>query len=403
MPHIKTFGILILAVCLTQFASDIYAPSLPFIIRDLNTTSQQAQWTMVIYMISIAFSQLVYGPLSEQFGRKPIIIFGLTVMLIGSLVCFWAHSIQILLIGRSIQGVGAGACAALWRSIFRDCFKGEDLSRFGSYLMILVMFIVPAAPVLGGYLQNHMGWTASFGFMSLYALISLLLFSLFFKETLPIKQRKSLNYTFIKSTYLMLLSDPSFLCASVCMFLSYGAFFSWFTVGPILLIEKAGISPIHFGWFTFLGCGAAYGIAGWLNGKLVKKLGIYHMLAMGWSLMILASLGLYASYGIYGLNAIAIGVPIILFYFGSTFIWPNTYAMAFNPWGSVAGFVGALYGFMQLAGGGCIAYLTSFLSSHDQRPLALTLGLTSSAALLMLYLYVNWGHTKREVETKRLL
>lgn len=168
------------------------------------------------------------------------------------------------------------------------------------------------------------------------------------------------------------------------MFLSYGAFFAWFTVGPILMIQKAGISPITFGWFTFLGCGTAYALAGWLNAQWVKKLGVGGMLKLGWSLMFLSSLLLYGGQAIFGVTSLAIGAPIILFYFGSTFIWPNTYAMAFTPFGSIAGYVGALYGFMQLAGAGCVGYMVSYLPTTDQRPLSLVIG---GSALLAWILY----------------
>lgn len=374
MRPISVFAVLIFAVCLTQFAADIYAPSLPFISVALHTTTQHAQWTMAIYMVSVALSQLFYGPLSERYGRKPPMIAGLVIMLAGSALCYQATTITALMAGRVIQGIGAGACAALWRTVFRDLFKGEDLSSYGSYLMILIMFIVPAAPVLGGYLQCTFGWRSTFAFMMLYALFALILFAAAFDETLDPKHRKYLILKDIIITYGNLLRSHDFLAGSLCMFFCYGAFFAWFTVGPILLIEKAGITPIHFGWFTFFGCGTVYALAGWLNARWVKKRGVPGMLKLGWSLMLLSSFLLYSSYAIFGVTPIAIGAPIVLFYFGSTFIWPNTYALAFTPFGAIAGYVGALYGFMQLAGAGCIGYLVSFLPATDQRPLGLVMG-----------------------------
>lgn len=392
MKHLQTLGILVFAVCLTQIASDIYAPSLPCITRSFQTTVQYAQWTMALYMLSVALSQLVYGPLSERFGRKPPIIFGLIVMFIGSFTCFLSNNIEMLFTGRIIQGVGAGACAALWRTIFRDHFQGNDLSRYGSYLMVLVMFIVPAAPFLGGILQDHFGWRSSFAFMVIYASLTIVLFSLYFKETLPMDKRTNLNLQKIGKTYLHLLKSPDFMCGSVCVFLCYGAFFTWFTVGPILMIEKAGLTPTQFGWFTFLGCGIAYATAGLINARLVKKYGSIAMLKLGWLIMLIASLSLYFSYPIWGVNAFAIGIPIILFYFGSTFIWPNTYAMAFTPYGSIAGYVGALYGFMQLAGAGCLAYFVSYLKSYDQQSIAITM---ASSVILAIFTFNYYTASKK--------
>ncbi|MGN6671509.1 MAG: multidrug effflux MFS transporter [Candidatus Nucleicultricaceae bacterium] len=400
MHHLRTLGILIFAVCLTQVASDIYAPSLPFISTSFNTTAQYAQWTMAIYMMSVACSQLIYGPLSERYGRKAPILFGLVIMCLGSWICFLSSSIEILFVGRMIQGIGAGACAALWRTIFRDYFQGDDLSRYGSYLMILVMFIVPAAPVFGGILQDHLGWRSSFAFMVLYAFLSIFLFAFYFKDTLPENKRVSLNLPKIGSIYRHLLKSPDFMCGSLCVFLCYGAFFSWFTAGPILMIEKSGMTPTQFGWFTFLGCGTAYAIAGLVNARMVKKYGPTAMLKLGWMIMMIASVILYVGHILWGINAFAIGAPIIVFYFGSTFIWPNTYAMAFTPFGSIAGYVGALYGFMQLAGAGCLAYLVSFLKTTDQRPMALTMTGSVILAVLVFHYYANMKKKNGETYAK---
>jgi len=113
------FSVLIMAACLTQFAADIYAPSLPAMSRDLEASMDSVQWSMSIYMFGVAVSQLVYGPLSEGIGRKPPMIFGLLIMLIGSIVCAMTVNIALVIFGRLVQGIGAGACASLWRSVFR--------------------------------------------------------------------------------------------------------------------------------------------------------------------------------------------------------------------------------------------------------------------------------------------
>src|SRR3989338_6223909 len=163
------FFVIVLAVCLTQLASDIYAPSLPGIASYFHTNVDLAQWSMAIYMLGVALSQLVYGPLSEGVGRKKPLLTGLIIMIVGTLICLFSPSIKVLILGRLIQGCGAGACAALWRSIFRDLFTGEELSKYGSYLVVFIMFIIPAAPLLGGYLEEFYSWRACFAFMTLYS------------------------------------------------------------------------------------------------------------------------------------------------------------------------------------------------------------------------------------------
>ncbi len=170
---------------------------------------------------------------------------------------------------------------------------------------------------------------------------------------------------------------------SICTFLSYGAFFSWFVSGPVLLIDKLGISSIAFGLITFLGGGIAYTLSGWLNGKFVKRFGIPNMLRFGWAWMILSGLLMLLGYYIYGMNVWAIVVPVIIFYFGSTFIWPNAFAVAFTPFGKIAGYAGGLYSFMQLGGGALLGSLISYLPSNNQMPLALVMTICSIASWMI--------------------
>jgi Bcr/CflA subfamily drug resistance transporter len=238
------FAVIVLVVCLTQFASDIYAPSLPSISIALQTPMHLAQLSMAIYMFGVCISQLIYGPISEAIGRKKPLIIGLIIMLIGSLICLFATNIEMLIIARFIQGCGAGACACLWRPIFRDLFTGPDLAKYGSYFAIFIIFIVPSAPLLGGYLQKYFDWHANFLFMSIYTLVALIAIIYGFKETSHHHQIERLQFSYIKKTFGQLLTSPVFMGVTFCTFLSYGALFSWLIIGPVLLIDVIKISPV---------------------------------------------------------------------------------------------------------------------------------------------------------------
>ncbi len=117
------FTIILLIGCLSQMGSDIYSPSVPAIAQALHTHLGLVQWTMAIYMLGVALSLLFYGPLSDSIGRKKPLIIGLSLVLLGNVICLLSRNINTLLIGRFVQGCGAGACAGLWRAIFRDVFK----------------------------------------------------------------------------------------------------------------------------------------------------------------------------------------------------------------------------------------------------------------------------------------
>ncbi len=369
--------LIVLVACLTQFASDIYTPSLPAIAKSFNVPVNLSQLSLVIYLFGVAISQLIYGPLSECFGRKPMLTLGIVIMLVGSLLCMFAPSIHALIVGRVIQGLGAGACAALWRTVFRDCFTGEELAKYGSYLAIFIMFIVPVAPALGGYFEHYIGWRANFTFMAIYTIVALIAITLGFKETHAEANKSSIKLSNIISGYGELIKSPIFVGITLCVFLCYGALFAWLAAGPVLLIKTVGLTPVEFGWFTFLGCGGAYALAGWFNGRLVKKFSMNSMMRFGWSVMILSSLLLALSYFVWGVTALGIMLPGVLFYFGSTFIWPNAFASAFTPFGHIAGYAGALYGFMLMSGGGAIGMIAAHMPDTNQLPLAWVIFLTA--------------------------
>jgi len=372
---VKSNFLLFLVVVLVGFfagiASDIYIPSVPAIANDLKIPVEEVQWTLAIFMLGLSISQLIYGPISEGIGRRYPLIIGLSIMTVGSFICFYAPSVEVLIFGRLIQGLGTGAGASLWRSIFRDSFEGVQLAKYGGYLSIIVAFIVPAAPTLGGYLQTYFGWRASFLFLISYALITLLIVLVLFKETSTHHHKERLSRKFFVQAFGQLLSSRIFMGYAVCTFVSYGAFFAWFTASPVLLIKLIGISPVQFGWITFFGGGGTMLLAGLVNGKMVVKFGTHFMLRMGWAIMFMAGSLMMALKFIYGINTVVIVVPMILFYFGSTLIWPNIFAGAFAPFGKIAGYTGSLYSFMQLGGGAAISALVSYLPDTNQVPLAL--------------------------------
>lgn len=377
------FFVIILAVCLTQFASDIYAPSLPSIATSLNSSIGLVQWSMAIYMLGVALSQLIYGPISEGIGRKTPLVIGLIIMLVGSVICVFSPNINMLITGRFIQGCGAGACAALWRSVFRDVFTGEELAKYGSYFVIFVTFIVPAAPALGGYLQHYFGWRSTFIFMTVYGIVALSAILYGFSETSQHHHTDRLQWPYITSTFRRLLTSRIFMGVTLCIFLGYGAFFAWFTAGPVILIHQLGMTPVAFGWFTFIGGGAAYALAGWINGRVVSRFGIPNMMRTGWVIMFISGAFMLLGKIFFGLTTWGVVIPIIIFYFGSTLMWPNAFATAFTPFGDIAGYAGALYGFMQVCGAAVISGIVAHLPSTNQIPLALIIMITSVLAWLI--------------------
>jgi len=360
------FFMLLLTGVFSQFAVDVYAPSVLAIAADLKTSINSVQWTISIYMFGVAGMQFFYGAMSEVVGRKAPMVLGVTIMLIGSIVCINAIDIKTLIVGRLIQGVGISACACLWRSMLRDSFSGDELSKYASYATMIIMFIIPGAPLFGGFIQDAFGWQANFLVMIIYSVLVIILLLFGIKETSSNHHMSKISIKIIVTNYLILLRSPLFMGTVFAVFLSFGAFFSWFVIGPVLLIDHIGISPSEFGVISFI-CGVmGFGLGGYINGKYVKKHGMPTMLRFGWSTMIFAGILLFLGHFIFGLKLLPMVIPVALFFFGSSFIWPNAFATAFSPFGHIAGYAGALYGTTQVAGGAVLASIFAYLPDNDQ-------------------------------------
>ncbi|MBX3709432.1 MAG: multidrug effflux MFS transporter [Gammaproteobacteria bacterium] len=389
MNMFGSIAALLTVACSAQLASDIYSPSLPAISVDLHTSIAHVQFSMAIYMFGLAISQLFYGPLSEGLGRRIPLIAGLLILLLGNLVSLFAPTIIMLIVGSLIQGCDAGACSTLWRSIFRDTFEGAELAKYGAYFSIFITFIIPAAPALGGYLQEYFNWRANFVFLSLYSCGTPLMVWIGLKETSLHHHLERLKAKFIAESFLHVLSSPIFMGYTLCTFLCYGAFFSWFTTGPVLLIHNIGISPIEFGWITLFGGGFATASGGWVNGRLVTKLGAHTMLRIGFLIMFIAGVMMLIGKFLFVMNTFIIVAPMILFYFGVTFIWPSAFAGAFGTFGKMAGYAGILYGFMQISGAAAIGTIAAYLPHQSQISLALVFISTSILAWLIFEIIVR--------------
>lgn len=371
--HRVLFTLCLLAACLTQFASDIYAPSIPSIAHSLQTEISHVQWSMAVYLFGVALSLLVYGPLSEGFGRRRPMLVGLGIMALGSLLAGLSTSIWMLIGARFIQGCGAGAASGLWGAIFRDVFDQDAFAKYSSQIAIYIMFSLSLAPAIGGVLQDEWGWRSTFGLVFVYTLITFFAMLALYRETSRVYHKDRLCASFIKAGYKELATHRVFMGITLCNFLSYGAYFSLFVVSPVLLIHVAKLSATQFGLIMFAGSCAAYLLAGTLNSRYVKRLGGATMLRFGWACMGLSGLLMLILPLAFGISGWSIAAPMILCFFGSTFIWPNAFSIALQPFPHIAGYAGVSYRFMLLAGGAIIGSLIAYLPHFTAIPLACVL------------------------------
>jgi Bcr/CflA subfamily drug resistance transporter len=384
MPSVtRLFIMVVLLGTGAQVSADLYLASLPTISHYFDTSITASQLTVSVYIYGMCCSQFIYGPLSDGIGRKKPILFGLILCTIGTLICAIANVIEVLVIGRLIQGLGAGAGLTLARSTVRDLFSGEKIAKFSSYFALFSVAIMASAPLFGSYLLHFFGWRSNFIFLGIYFFCLILLMFFALPETNKHLHPENLRWPIIKKNAKTLFTNPIFLGYSFCGFFSYGGVLTWLTTGPVLLQKSLGLTPIQYGWTT-LGVAIGYAIGGFINGQIVLKFGINKMLGIGAILMIVASLllSLFAYCHILTLSSITF--PVMLFLFSTGFIFANSLAGALNPFPKIAGFASSIFGSVQILGGAIYSTIISYSHTTNQYPLSITLFSTGIGILLLL-------------------
>lgn len=384
MQNDKKFIIVLLFITtLAQICTDLYTPSLPAISYYFKTSTGTAQMTLTLCMLGTALTCLIYGPLSEVIGRRYTLIAGIVISIIGCLLCVSAKHIIQLQMGRFIQGCGLGACTSLWRSIVRDVYSGQKLAQLAAYLTNFFVLSVILAPFLGGYLEVYFGWRAAFIFLFFWSITVLCLVIFAFTETNQHHGRHRLTIQFILSTYIELLTSKKFMSYTFCALLTYGGLFTWIAGGPIVLIHRAHLSPILFGWLSIF-VGAMIMLGSITNAKLIPHFGTKKLLYGGWLLMICSGLLMLIGNAIWGASIFTTLTPALLFIFSTAWVFANLFAEAFKDVGHIAGYAGALYSSIQLLGGSIFTGILAHLNTSNPDAIA-CLFIASGALSLIIY------------------
>ena len=333
-----------------QIASDLYLPSLPYIAVDLHTKRELVQLTVTCFMISYCVARLFYGPLSDGIGRKKPLVIGFSFTLLGSLICLYAGSISQLMVGRLIQGFGAASGSVLTAAILRDLLEGKMLAKFNSYFALVNIIFVASAPLAGGYLEEWFGWRSAFFFLTCYTLIILIITIFVFPETNKHKNPEHIKFTGIISNFSLLIKSRVFVSYTLLVMAGYAAVLAWLTSGPIIIQEQLNYSPITFGWLSMTG-GLAYCLGSFLNGRMVMRVEGKKLILFGASLMLFGGFLFLVCTELGILNVYSVIVPVYIFSFGNSFIFPNAYSGALTPFPHQAGSASAILSSMQILGG----------------------------------------------------
>ena len=361
---------------------DMYLPAFTELERDLASPAGGAGLTLAGFFIGMACGQLVWGPLSDRFGRKPPLYAGLTLFSLATLGCALTNDIDGLIFWRVLQALGGSAGMVIARAVVRDrCGARESARAFSS--LILVMGLAPIlAPIIGGWVVTALGWRAIFYLLFAFALACLLAIAYGLRESHDIRHEPPLNAKRIAIDYSELFASRAFLGYTLSGGLAMAGMFAYIAGSPFVLIELGGIAPTHFGW--------AFGINA-LGFIAASQLNAHYLKTTAPSRLLRRALWLPASTGIALLTLTLSNtatlplIMICLFIYVASlgFIAPNSSASALATHGQRAGTASALMGALQFG----LATLTgigiSQLHDGSARPLALLLALCGIGAWLL--------------------
>lgn len=332
---------------LLALPSDLYLPALPAIRSALGATDAQTQLTLSAFAVGFGLAQLGYGPFSDQFGRRPVLLAGLALFMLGSIASMLAPSIEWLVAARVLQGVGACSGPVIGRAIVRDVFDPLRGARAIAHIMMLVVLVPMAAPLAGGYLTVWFGWRANFALMLLWGLALWVATWVVLAESNRQPEPNATNFAQIARNARTIFSHPTFAAYAVCFTITYTGLFFFLSASPFVLIEVLGVRPQDYGlWF-------AIPVAGHLVGsiacaRLTRRLTLGQVLGLGAGscagggalMLALAALGIAHPFALVG--------PMALYLFGLAQINPVSLAAAVAPFPRVAGTASALLGCTQL-------------------------------------------------------
>ncbi len=384
----RLFLLLFMFATVGQLSVDLYLPSLPAISHAFKASHSTVQLTIAVFLLGLGISQLFYGPWSDAVGRKRPLLTGVGLTVLGGMVCCVAPNIHVLIAGRLLQGIGAGVCNSVGRSLLRDLVSGHYLSRLAGQMGMASSFMVAVAPTIGGYIQHYTSWRVSFVVMFVYAATVLVMLWYALPETHQNPDPSAIRFKGLVHNYGQLLKSPAFIGNAFCGSIAYSGIIAYITAAPFLLQSTLHVSPVQFGWLALLN---AIGIfsSGWINNHCVLRYGIPKMLFAGVSGMILGA-AMMLIIGCFGvLNITVIVLPMALFCMGAGLTFQNASAGALESFGHIAGSAGAIYGALQISSGALVSGFIALLHEKTQLPLAAT---QVSIALLAL---IAWKVAQR--------
>nr|WP_275588087.1 Bcr/CflA family efflux MFS transporter [Oceanisphaera litoralis] len=369
-----------LIVSMGQLSIGLLLPVLPAISQTLAEDPSRIQWLISVYLFAFGPVQLLYGPLSDARGRRPVLLAGLALALLGVGLCLWPQvSFEWLLLGRLLQGLGAGCGAVVSRAMLRDRFEGPLLRNALSYVAMAAAFTPVVAPAVGGMIGHHLGWESVFIAMFVYLLSLWLLLLAGFKETLN-GERRSMNLKSIIVNYRRLLGLRHFLGYGGMLWGQFSLMMVSVSVMPYVMQRQIGMSAAEYGsWALIPALGLLLG--GIINNRVQHRVSAEDMLRLSPWVQMAAGVWIL----LMPLQPVWVISAIFVQAIGNGMAFPNAMSRLLEPYRDLAGAAAALSGALQML----IASLLTAGLVHYGVDTAFSLGLCILLGAVLLKL-LSW-------------
>ncbi|KJG40676.1 major facilitator transporter [Photobacterium angustum] len=378
----KFLFLLIIFIAVGQMTQTMYVPAIPEMATFFGVRAASLQAVMAAYLIPYGLSQFVYGPLSDRIGRRPVMISGMVIFLIGTVIALVAPSFDVLLLASFIQGMGTGTSGAMSRTVTRDCYDGDDLHKVNSLVSMGVIFSPLIAPVLGGYLSEHLGWESIYIFLLGFGALVTLALMRSFGETLPVENRRAER---VWVSYRYVLSNRRFQGYVVCLIATFAGVATFEASAGVLLGSVLKLDPSTVSWLFIVPL-PGYLLGSWGSNKLMKRLGTNRVLFLGMFALLTGAITIIIP-GMEGLVTVTSLIGGAFIYFiGAGVLFPAATTLAIQPFPHHAGTAGAVLGGLQNLGAGLATLAASAMSAQSQ----FNLGAVLSVMAIIVVLSLVW-------------
>jgi len=384
---------------LGPFSIDTYIPAFSGIQASIGATPVEMQQTLSAYLFGFAFMNLFHGALSDSFGRRPVVLWGLAVFTLASLGCALSQTIGQLVLFRALQGLSTGAGIVVSRAVIRDMFPPAEAQKVMAQVTIYFGIAPAIAPIVGGFLFVHLGWHSIFWFLVGVGVVLWVANFKLLPETLHRDHRQPFEVRHLMRGYWDLCSDPRFLLLALASGVPFNGMFLYVLAAPAFLGEHLALAPTQFFWFFILTIGGIMSGA-WASGRMAGKVAPKRQIRDGFVIMLATSILNVAANALFTPHAAWALWPLAVFAFGWALMVPVVTLLVLDLHPERRGMASSLQAVIGSTANGIVAGVIAPLVMHSPMALALTSTVMLSVGLIAwLWLHRRWPEIGRMIAT----